>query len=136
MSTVQAVAAGTGLAMAVSLALTAVLPAPHPITIHAITYSDGLVTQDRTVTGSAQTVFMGWAAKIVEASTGVVICSGADSFYYPTGRKVAQMPLDVWTGDPNCRPENLAPGVYYPEAVYSWADNSVTARGDPFRIGG
>jgi hypothetical protein len=136
MSMAQTVIGVVLLSAVATLGLRSVLPEQPRIEVHSITYSDGQITQDRTVNSDTPEFFMRWAAKIEDAATGEVVgnCRGDGSFPYKSGRAARTMALDVWVGNPLCTPASLPPGQYVPVAAFVWGDQQVIARGDIFTI--
>ena len=126
MSASQAVVVGGAAALAVSAVLGFVLP-KAPIVINALSYAEGMVTQDRTVTGKGEVFFMGWSAEVVNMATGdpVPWCIGQGSYNYRTGRRVVEFTLPDWVGNAACLPESLLPGRYQLRAIWRAGDVQV-----------
>lgn len=122
--------------LVLNFAVGTVLPEAPRIEVHAITYADGKVTQDRTVNSDAPVFRMHWSAELLDVATGETVpwCQGSGDFPYQTGRKAKTMPLAVWVGNPDCTPESLPPGRYEPLAVYAWGDKQVIGRGKVFEV--
>ena len=110
----------------------AILPEPPPIEVHDLTYSGGVITQDRTISADGELFYADWAAEIVDAQTGVVVCRGSGHFPYPVGRKAAEMTVDVWTGDVGCLARLDASREYFPRAVWFWGDDQTSHTGENF----
>ena len=110
--------------------------APAPIEVHSLTYRDGIVIQDRTVTTDTDYFFAFWTAKIVQAESRIAVrhCQGDGSWPYSAGRIAAEIPLDEWVGSSSCTPDSLPPGTYIPVASWSWGGDSTSHEGEPFVI--
>lgn len=82
---------------------TAMLPEPPPMVINSLSYSDGIVTQDRTVNGN-DGLHLGWEAFVISAATGAVVpgCEGTGGWEYSPGNRVVKMPLAEWVGNAAC----------------------------------
>lgn len=93
---------GLGLSAVVSMVLPEPTP-PPPMVINSLSYSDGVVTQDRTVNGDVKLHF-GWDAFVVSAITGQPVpgCEGSGSWDYSPGNRVVHIPLAEWVGNANC----------------------------------
>lgn len=117
-----------------SLFLGAVLPDVRPIEVHSLTYTDGIIQQERTITADGDVFYAHWTADILDAETMESVCEGGGSWDYPVGYAVAKIPLADWVGDENCTPENLSPGTYIPRAVWLWGSDQTTQTGDPFTL--
>lgn len=122
---------------ALVMAIAAAIRPDTDITINGLTYSGGIMRQDRTVRGVAPLVAK-WRAEVLDAGSGLAVCGGAGQWDYTPGRKVADLLLDEWVGDPGCL-SRLAPDATYQGcAVYTWADSqredkcSPAFRGDDF----
>jgi hypothetical protein len=111
----------------------AVLPTPDGITVHQIAYENGMVTQDRSVTGKDDVFFAFWAANVTDATTGEIVpgCEGDGSFAYPVGRATPTMTLQRWVGSENCV---LTPGTYELRGAWSWGDRQTVAKSAPFTV--
>lgn len=111
----------------------AVLPAVEGIAVHQISYQDGMVTQDRTVTGTHDVFMAFWAANVTDVNTGLVVpgCEGDGSFAYPVGRATPEMPLQRWVGSDGCV---LTPGTYELRGAWSWGDRQTVAKSAPFTV--
>lgn len=105
---------------------------PPPIIVHSLTYHEGRVTQDRTVTRGPAWVAQ-WQAAVVDDLSGEVVpnCKGDGFWPYPKGRSAPTMSLGEWVGNPLCR---LPPGTYYLRAIYTDGSTKVPERGDVFRV--
>ena len=94
MSTIH-LAIGMTLAAGVTqAALMVVLPEPEAITVHSLTYIDGVVHQDRTVVAENETFPAEWRAFIMDKATKKPVegCSGSGFWPYPSGNRVAKIP--------------------------------------------
>jgi hypothetical protein len=137
MSMFSQTAIGAGaLVLALNATLAVVLPSPPAISVHDLSYGDGMVTQDRTIRGTGDAFKIGWSATVINPTTDepVPFCSGEGSFPYPIGRRAARMDLPTWTGRAECTPDSLSPGEYVLRATWSWGDQQTTATSEPFRI--
>lgn len=135
MSMIQSITAGAFVAVAVSAAISLVIP-EKPIAVHSLSYQNGNIVQDRTIEADGDVFFMRWQAEIVNANTGRPLphCVGSGSWNYTAGRLEVAIPLSEWTGSEFCTPSSLPPGEYYPRAVYIWGDNQLSARGEAFTV--
>jgi hypothetical protein len=129
---------GMSLAAAVTQAtLTLILPEAPPIDVHSLTYKDGLVYQDRTVTADSDYFPAEWRASIVDHLTRIPVdgCVGSGFWNYPAGRKVAEVPLTEWVGSDTCTPEYLRGlgGEFYAVASWHYGNSSTIATGEPFK---
>jgi len=120
------------------IAIQAVLPAPVPITIHSIAYRDGTVLQDRTVETDGASFFAGWAATVINSTTGESVrwCEGSGAFPYKSGRITVEFTLPQWTGRAECTPESLPPGEYFLRGVWSWGDEQTSRDSAVFEVRG
>lgn len=86
--------------------LGAVLPeTPDFMVVYDVTYSDGIVTSDRTI---IQGGLADRAVTIVSDTDKPPVCKGLH-----VERGVVSMPLDVWVGDDGCHARlSLHPGKY------------------------
>lgn len=109
---------------------------PPPIDVHEIRYDNGSVYQSRTVTSDSETFFAQWHAEVIDMRTGAAapLCFGSGAWNYQSGHMVADMTLDVWTGSPLCRAENLLPGEYKLRASWFWGAETVTKSSDVFEV--
>ena len=127
-----------GLAALLHVAVTAVLPAQPPITVHRLALDGEYVVQDRTVTAKGAPVFwMQWTAAVVDPVTRLPVagCKGSGAFNYPTGHLTARMPLADWTGAPGCTVDTLPRGVPLQlSATYQWGGEQVSAASAPFTV--
>ena len=120
-------------ATAISLVVGAALPDPPPIVVHSLTYRDGVIHQDRTVTADGGLFYATWQAEII-APDGERVCQGQGPWNYEGGRMVANLPLDVWSGDVGCL-ERLQRGVAYePVASWYWGSSQTSKRGAKFIV--
>ena len=136
MSTIH-LAIGMTLAAGVTqAALMVVLPEPEAITVHSLTYIDGVVHQDRTVVAENETFPAEWRAFIMDADTKLPVdgCSGSGFWPYPKGRRVADIPLPEWVGSETCTREYLTAlgGQYYPLASWHWGNDGTSKKGKTF----
>jgi len=136
MSAAQTIPAGLILVAVVSLIPGLFLPAPPVIEVHSLSYSNGNVRQDRTVSGPGDVVLMSWSAQVVFAETGDPVpgCTGAGSWPYQTGRRAFEMPLSDWVGSPSCTPESLPNNQLSLRAVYLHEGHQVSASSEVFRV--
>lgn len=122
---------------AAQLVINATLPSVPPIVAHSLTYIDGTVYQDRTVTSEAEFFPAQWKSVIVDAATDRPVpgCSGSGFWPYKSGRITAEIPLDEWVGSDTCTPEYLRGlgGEYIPVASWYWGGESTEKEGAPFR---
>lgn len=111
----------------------AVLPAPEGITVHNLAYDNGMVTQDRTVSGSHDAFMAFWSANVTDVNTGLVVpgCEGDGSFAYPVGRAEPAMTLERWVGSTECK---LTAGTYELRGAWSWGDRQTVAKSLPFTV--
>lgn len=126
----------TGLAalgLGAQLLLTAILPDVKPITVHSLTYSEGIIEQDRTITTDAPFFYATWRAQIIDAGTGKAVpgCVGSGSWNYTQGRSAIAMPVKVWVGSDDCE---LTAGSYRPIAAWLWGSDQEVHRGEVFTI--
>lgn len=132
----QTVVGTIALALIGGVAVNLVLPGPQPIVVHSLTYSDGVVHQERTITTEQPAFFAAWTAQIVDAATGLPVphCNGSGSWPYPAGYRVADIPLAEWVGNPLCTPESLDPTKQYrPVAAWYWGEDQTSHSGQPFK---
>ena len=136
MSATHMVVGSSVVAAAVVGVLGLVLPEPQPITVHSISYEDGIVSQDRTVVAEGEAFYASWAAAVMRAEddTPIAWCNGSGSWPYPTGRRKAAIDLPEWVGSEECTPDSLPPGEYYLKAAWYWGNNQTSARSEPFAI--
>jgi hypothetical protein len=120
------------------IALTSVLPDPHPITVHSLTYVSGEIVQDRTVVAEGEFFPAQWRAYIVDAATDKPIpeCAGEGFWPYKTGRAAFTIPLDKWTGNTACTVDFLRSygGEFYPVASWHWGNDFEKATGATFVV--
>lgn len=91
------------------------LPERSFIQIRELTYSDGIVTFDRAISGGKTRAV--WTAQVFN-SDGDLECSGGGvSDYEPTENRRKLFPLDVWVGDPGCF-DRLSPGGH--KSLVTW----------------
>lgn len=119
---------------ALSVVVGAILPELQPIEVHALTYSDGIIHQERTITADGDIFFASWKAQILDADTMGVVCEGQGTWNYPVGYKVADIPLAEWVGQDSCTPDSLPAGEYIPRAVWFWGSDQSTQTGEVFVI--
>ena len=121
-----------GLATALHLAVTAILPAAPPIVVNRLSYDAGVVVQDRTINriGKFSAV---WEAEVISTKTGQAVpgCNGRGDWDYAPGNMVAQIPLAEWVGSSGCQ---LPPGDYQLFARYRAGEWGTTARSDVFTV--
>lgn len=130
-------ALGAGLIFAASnFALKAVLPLPVPITVHALTYANGMVTVDRTIDSDQPYFAARKVGQVINTKTGSAEpqCDGTKFANFTAGQRSDTVPLAQWSGNADCTPESLAPGEYQLVAVYSWGDQQLAVVGKPFTI--
>lgn len=127
----QPISVGGGLAVALSMAVSPFIP-QKPIVIHSLTYEDGVVIQDRTITTEGPWSGI-WSADIIDVNTGMVVgnCSGAGFWDYAPGRKTPKIPLKEWVGNPLC---DLPPGEYQLVAIYKAGEFQTLFRSDVFKV--
>ena len=134
---VSQTAIGIGVLTAVgTLFLQSVLPGPVPLTVNSLTYTAGLVYQDRTVITDGTAFYAQWSASVVDVDTGEVVpwCSGSGSFPYQPGHKIKEFPLADWVGNATCTPESLNPGTYVLQAAWQWGADQTSKTSDPFEV--
>lgn len=118
-----------------SLTVGSLIPEVPPINVHNLYFKGHVMVQDRTISASGDGEFsMQWSAKVVKAGTDDVVpgCVGSGWYTYPSGRKSAEMPLEVWVGSPICSYEYLPSGQYEPVGSWAWGDSQVSKRGQLF----
>lgn len=127
----QPVSVGGGLALALSVAVSPLIPQP-PIVIHDLVYANGVVTQDRTVTTDGPWTGI-WEADIIDTKTGEVVenCHGEGVWDYPPGRRRPEIPFREWVGNKLCE---LPPGEYQLVAIYRAGTFKTLFRGDVFKV--
>lgn len=130
MSTTQALAAGSALAVGASALLNSIFPLP-PIEIHSLTYDAGYIIQERTVNNSGDRLPALYEAAIINKRTGLPVCEGSGAWRYSDGHAVIRIPVSEWVGGSAC---DLSPGEYQPMATYETRGFSVTVRGDSFEV--
>ena len=114
--------------------LSAVLPQPKPIVVHSLTFKDGMMHQDRTVTVEDGEVFFArWEAKVVDAYSGDLIpgCKGGGVWNYTKGHKVYVDTLENWVGSEACTYESLEPGAYKGVAAWYWGTDQTSQTSEP-----
>lgn len=79
-------------------------PAPPLVVINSLSYSDGVVIQDRAINATDRQWII-WEAAVVSDMTGQPVpgCSGAGFWEYSPGERVARIPLREWVGNANCQ---------------------------------
>lgn len=127
MSVTQTMFGGGILVVVGSAILQSILPGPSPIVVHSLSYENGFVTQDRTVSADDGVFFAQWRAEVVDVADDypVANCSGSGSWNYPSGRSAPEMSLPVWTGNPLCD-ESQLPDQFYLRATWVWGDDQTS----------
>lgn len=117
--------------------LRAILPEPLPITIHELSYKDGMVTVDRTINTDQLYFFMRKSGDVIDQKTmePVPECSGVKAANFMAGRRSDTVSLARWSGNDRCTPEILANSTFKLLAVYTWGDHQVAVTSGPFTIG-
>lgn len=126
------------LAIMGSLAVQLVPDLSTPIVLNTLSYSEGMMTVDRTVTTDKPAFFMRKSSQIVNTATGESIpeCEGIKNENFREGRVKATVTMATWSGNPLCTPEVLGSGQFVPLAVYIWGDHQKAFMGEPFTVGG
>ncbi len=127
----QPVSVGGGVALAMSLVLSPLMPQP-PIVIHSLTYDDGVVIQDRTVTTDGPWTGV-WSADIIDTTTGEVApnCHGEGVWDYAPGRKTPNIPFKEGVGNLLCE---LPEGEYQLVAIYRAGTFKTIFRSEVFKV--
>jgi hypothetical protein len=99
MSTAQIIAGVVFVGSVLQVAVSAVLPDPHPITVHSLTYATGSIIQDRTVVADGDYFPAQWRAFIFDTVTNKPVpeCTGSDFAPYKSGRIAVNLKLNEWT---------------------------------------
>jgi len=128
--------AGSFLLLAVTTAMNLVLPTPSPVVVHALRYSDGVITQERTVYTKEEVFFMSWSSEIVDVEAGLPLpdCQGTGARNYRRGHIFARLTLADWVGNTDCSPDDFEAGKwYYPRIVFAWGDDQLAFSGERFQ---
>ncbi len=138
MTLIGQTAVGVGILSAVGVvamraALSLFLPPLEGVHINALEYADGMVTQDRTVTGDGDVFFAFWAAYVANIETGEAVpgCEGNGAFAYPVGRDNPTMTLQRWVGSDECV---LTAGSYELRGAWHWGDRQTVAKSAVFTV--
>jgi len=136
MSMTQTLIGGGALVLALNFAVQAILPQPTPIVVHGLTYLDGAVIQERTISTDQTAFYAQWAVTVENADTGesLIWCEGNGANAYPPGHRVVQFTLADWTGRTTCTPESLPPGRYALRASWRWGGDGTSAKSEPFEV--
>ncbi len=129
----QTILGGAAMVAAATFAIQSIAPSTVGVHINALEYADGMVTQDRTVTGDGDVFFAFWAANVTDLSTGEVVpgCEGDGSFAYPVGRDKPTMTLQRWVGSEEC---TLTAGSYELRGAWLWGDRQTVAKSAVFTV--
>lgn len=124
------------LSMIGSAALQVVLPEAQPFTINALTYSNGIVTQDRTIATDQPAFYAQWAVTVENVDTGDSLrqCEGFGANAYPPGRKAVSFTLPDWTGRPGCTLESIPAGRYALRGSWRWGEHSAALKSSVFEV--
>lgn len=136
MSMTQTIIGGTALVLALNWAVGAILPEPIPIDVISLSYADGMVTQERTITTDQTAFYAQWAATVENADTGDSIrwCEGSGANAYPPGHRAVVFTLADWTGNQRCTPESLPAGRYALRASWRWGEHSTSRKSEVFEV--
>lgn len=136
MSMVNTVLTGAVIWGVATVWLRMVLPEPVPFVVHSLAYSEGVVTQDRTITTDEPAFFAQWTATVENADTGQSLrrCEGSGANGYPPGRMAVSFTLEEWTGRDNCTVASLLPGHYTLRATWRWGEESTAMKSEPFEV--
>ena len=129
--TVQTTIGTAVLGPALAVAAGIFLPEPPAITVHSLTYENGIVHQERTIIADAPAFHADWSAR-VQDQDGVTVCEGNGSWAYATGYAVFDIPIDDWVGDPGCLDRLSANHQYRLIAAWNWGDNQTSQVSEPF----
>lgn len=132
MQLTSTIIAGTIVATPLAVVLSALLPEPQPIQVHALQFDGGQIVQSRTVTFAGDVFFARWEAQVEDATSGEIICQGSGTWNYKVGYLDARMPLARWVGQTDCTYESLPEGDYVPVASWYWGSDQTSFRGDTF----
>lgn len=120
-----------GVALALHLGLSAVLPEPKPIVVHDLRFDpeQSEMVQDRTVTTDHEFFYAHWVAQFLDED-GRAVCSGEGDWAYTAGRASARMSIQRWVGDEGCQ---LVEGEKYTaRAAWLWGDDQEAKTSEPF----